>query len=47
MTFSSFLTCTAEILDHIKDVSGFFFSVKANRFSFSVTQKNKKFIFQL
>lgn len=42
MTFSSFLTCDAEITDHTKDASGFSPSSKANRFSFSVTQSDKK-----
>lgn len=47
MTFSSFLTCDAEIFDHIKDASGFSLSIETNRLSFSVTQRNKKVIFQL
>ena len=47
MAFSSFLTCAAEIIDHIKDVSGFLFSIKDNRFCFSVSQKDKEVIFQL
>lgn len=43
MTFSSFLNCVDEITDHNKEVSEFPFSIKANRFSFSLLQRIKKF----